>query len=67
MLNNEKNPGTRGIYSSSPLPQTLWTNVYGFDIMFCPLRARTAQVDVFVTTPPFLARVIVSLANEKNE
>jgi len=66
-LDNEKNPRTKGIYSCSPSP-TFWTNVYGFDTMFCPLCVRTAQMDAFVTTSPLLAGVkLYSLANEKNE
>lgn len=41
-----------------PLPPTLWMNVYGFDIMFCPLCVRTVQMDAFVITPPSLAGVM---------
>lgn len=50
---NEKNPRTKRIHSASPQLSGQTFMVYGLHIVYCPLCARTAQMDAFVTTPPF--------------
>lgn len=66
MLENEKEIlGAKVLTPGPPHPNSEQTiMVYGF-ILYFALCARTAQMDVFVTTPPLLAGLVVSLANEK--
>lgn len=67
MKKKKKILGAKVLTPGPPHPNSEQTvMVYGF-ISYFALCARTAQMDAFVTTPPLLAGVVVSLANEKNE